>query len=156
MSGRWPPIIEGVKISRWRRAKGWLLTLIAWGVLLYLLQPLLHLLWAILLVGLGAQDALAQRQAHLLINDLLPFLAVIGLFALWLVSFAFVRRRRLADASRRTDQPGPLELERHAAHWGLTVEQVRTLQAARISVVHFKPNGDIEKLTGRIAREGRG
>ena len=74
-----------------------------------------------------------------------PFLRVAALFALWLVSFALVRRHLYLTKYRALNQPPALGRQEQVARSGISPELAAQLQEQRLSVVQVAENG---RLTG--------
>lgn len=123
-------------------------TLVAWSLYLYLWAPLATFgLW---LVGLRTSYLQLYLQQHQVNTALLFNLALIALFcAAVLIGWAEYNRIRFQGIDRRARQPDAT-IEEMAVALRASVEDVRTLQAARIATVRL---GDAASLIERVPSE---
>jgi len=136
----WPPLLLGSNVPRWRRVLDFVLTLMAWGMLLWTMRYTLDL----------AQDFLRPPRFEFsnmsppnwleLWYRLRPFFRFIAVLMLWLLFWALVRGRYLR-ATEPMPQPPPLSIAAQAADFGLTEEGVAPWREIRIGIVHFGADG---------------
>jgi poly-beta-1,6-N-acetyl-D-glucosamine biosynthesis protein PgaD len=134
---RWPPLIDRARVPLRNKLRDYLLTLLAWALMLYLLWPLLDILVELVQVGLGLREALPQGHARLFFQELLPFFKLILLFSLSLTVFAIGRRKHISATIDTRKPPAPLDPDRQATWFKLQPEQMTALQNNRISIVYF-------------------
>ncbi|MCQ7044167.1 hypothetical protein MRO49_25735, partial [Escherichia coli] len=82
---------------------------------------------------LDLRASMPPLRSRAIVNDLVPFFQLVGLFTLWLLFFVTVRWRTLHARRRAAIQPEPLEIERHAAFWKLAPQQVLARRDAKVS-----------------------
>jgi hypothetical protein len=126
----------------WVRVRDFVLTIAAWVVLMYWVRG------ALLLIGdwlsypffeLSTQPAPDWNRIW---STLAPFFAVSALLAAWLVYWA-AQRRTILGRQRWVTQPAPLDLETHAAQFGLRASDALALREARIATIRFDASGAI-------------
>ena len=137
---KWPPVIDAAAVPRWMVARDVVLTLAAWGLLIYFVRDLLWmaLYWPLALLGL---EIAPRWKPGELWHDMLPFLKVVALFVLWLIVFAMVRWRLLTNRVRTTHEPAALEPAVHADAFSVplsALERFRRMRRATIDVPERK------------------
>ena len=138
----WPPVILSHRGSAWIRVRDHVLTIAAWcvlgwrtrlglGMLLdYVTDPLFELTWH------------APPDWPVIWAALGPFLGIAALLASWI--FIRGRRRHLILAQQfDPTQPASLELDVHAAQWGLALGDMARLRGRRVATVRFEEDGRI-------------
>jgi hypothetical protein len=147
----WPPLIHGSRVPAWARARDVVLTLLAWGVLAWVLRDGLEL-------GIDYLRPPRFEFTHLSPPNLLElaarlsgFLAFIGALFGWLAFWAVVRRRRLR-LNAAVVQPPPLTLAAQAADFALPADSVAPWREARVLVLHFDAAGRVSH--GEVRRPG--
>ena len=149
MSTPWPPIIGNARVPWWVRLRDLVLTLLAWIVLLYAVSPIWIALW------LDIQLLLGFRMAHVASippspwHVLRPFLGVAALFALWLVSFAIVRRHLYLTKWHVSNQPPALPRKEQTERSGVSAELTEQLLGQRNSIVRFDAHGRLKDVDAR-------
>lgn len=141
----WPPIIDRAHVPWWCRLRDAVFTLLAWAVMLWLLQPLLIIAWHAVQVALGLRDALPAVHAQLFFHELVPFFKIIMLFSLSLSVMAISRREYLKSVVDARNPPPPLPPESQARRFSVDPAEVAKLQTQRISLVHID-RGTITKI----------
>ncbi len=137
MTTPWPPVIGAARVSSWARLRDIVLTVAAWGLLGYLLIPMLRALWIDMKVVLGLSPPGAVLALERLWQDLSPFLGLVALLMLWMVCYAAVRRVVVRRSQRVATQSPPLDRIKHVQSMGCSAEDAELLQQARIAVVEF-------------------
>ncbi|MBO9716792.1 MAG: hypothetical protein J7507_08250 [Pseudoxanthomonas sp.] len=131
---KWPPLIESAGLPRWVVARDVLATLLAWGVLLYLIRDMawMVLYWTMAILGVELPARWAPGE---LWRDTMPFLKVVALLVVWLVVFAVARWQLLTSRRRVEDQPAPLDPARQAVAFGLPGEALEQLRHSSSTTV---------------------
>jgi biofilm PGA synthesis N-glycosyltransferase PgaC len=132
-----------VESVSWPRVTGWaewLLTLIFWGLWVYLVSPLLSLLLWFLgislfvdrMIRLGGYQSLAQQLGHYSAT----------LLALWALMTAWVwwNQHRYGRHDRRGHFPPPITIGELAKSVGVTPEVIVALQGGRQIFMHYDAN----------------
>lgn len=140
------PIIDDSHAPVSARIRDVLLTLIAWLVLCWFLRDVLLLGWNIGQYLLGLRREFPPTQSRAIVDDLVPFFRLVGLFVAWLLLFGWLNWRRLQARRAATEQPLPLEPERHCAQWNLDAAQVAATRAARRSIARHDDKGRLIAL----------
>ena len=132
---RWPPLIDAGHLPWWVVARDTVATLFAWGVLLYVIRdlPWMAAYYALGVLGVDVPPPWPPGE---MVRDTLPFLKVVALLVLWLVTFAVARWHALTNRENAASQPEALEPEQQAEVFGVTVDVLRRLQAASSCTVH--------------------
>ena len=132
---RWPPLIDAGHLPRWVVVRDTVATLFAWGVLLYVIRdlPWMAAYYALRVLGVDVPPPWPPGE---MVRDTLPFLKVVALLVLWLVTFAVARWHALTNRENAASQPEALEPAQQAEAFGVTVDVLRRLQAASSCTVH--------------------
>lgn len=144
---RWPPIIEEGGLPRWARVRDIVLTLLAWCLILYLILDPALILGQRLLGLIGLAEPVDPGVRRRLAVEGRPFLLMSALLSIWLVAFALLRRKVLANTRRSKIAPEPLDPQRHAAHFGLDATRLAALRQARGTTVDVDRDGDIVRIS---------
>lgn len=153
---RWPPIIDNAHLPMWMRLRDFVLTLLAWLVLLYLLRDLLTAAAYGVLDRFGIEHGAPPWPAGKILRDLAPFMGVVLLLVMWLAAFTAVRWRLLADTRAALSQPEPLEPAIQAADLGFSPDDARQLRDSRAATVDLREDGTVSGVEPRPAtRVGR-
>jgi len=136
----WPPLLLGGNVPRWRQLLDVGLTLLAWGVLFWMMRYTLALAQDFLRPPHFEFSSMSPPNWLELAYRLSPFSRFIAALLLWLLFWALVRRRYLRATEPMT-QPPPLSIAAQAADFGLSEETVAPWREARILVVHFGADG---------------
>ncbi|WP_158985378.1 poly-beta-1,6-N-acetyl-D-glucosamine biosynthesis protein PgaD [Lysobacter panacisoli] len=146
---KWPPIIENARLPMWMRLRDFVLTLLAWLVLLYLLRDMMTAGGYWVLDRFGIEHPVPPWPAGKILRDLAPFMGVVLLLVGWLAAFALVRWRRLIDTREALSQPDPLEPAVQADALGLSRTDGSALQDSRVMVVHLREDGTVSGVEPR-------
>jgi len=143
MSNRaWPPLIHANRMPAWVRVRDLVLTVAAWIVLMYWVRGALLLIGDWLSYPFFELSTYPAPDWDRIWSTLAPFFAIAALLAAWLVYWA-ARRNKILARQRSVAQPAPLDLETHAAQFGLHAGDALALREARIATIRFDANGAI-------------
>lgn len=146
----WPPLILGARVSGWVRLRDGLLTLAAWGLLLWTMKHTLQLVADYLRPPVFQFSSLSPPNWVELWHRLDPFYNFIATLLLWLLLWALLRGRQLR-LTEAVPQPVPLSLAAQAADFGLDEAGIAPWREARILVVHFDAAGQPSHGDVRLA-----
>ena len=138
----WPPLIHGAYVSGRVQVRDFVLTVLAWGLLVYMVRGTLHLAYDYLRPPIFSFSSLSPPDWRELGGRLLPFWYFIAPLMLWLLVWALVRGRAM-KTTEPVSQPPELAREVHAAGFGLDTETIAHWPEQRILVVHFDADGNI-------------
>jgi poly-beta-1,6-N-acetyl-D-glucosamine biosynthesis protein PgaD len=145
----WPPLLGVEHQPRWLLVRDVLLTLLAWGVLLWMLAKPLALAWDFLLVKpyfeLSRHAPIDWRGKWAVLQ---PFALVSALLVLWMLAWAFLRTRPLA-AQVPQPAPAPLDAAEHAAHFGLDGPAVVQWREQKVGLAQFDQDNRLQAVTIR-------
>jgi poly-beta-1,6-N-acetyl-D-glucosamine biosynthesis protein PgaD len=122
------------------RVRDYAITLLAWGVLAWLLRDAVLLLVDWLrdpIFELTTQEAPDWERIG---RRLAPFLASAGMLAAWLLFWA-LRRRHVLAMQFDPAQPPPFEADRQAAFFGMDPAEARRWPGLRVATIHFDEHG---------------
>jgi len=138
----WPPLILAHRVPRWVRARDLVLTIAAWALLAYWMRGALLLICDWLSYPFFELSTYAAPDWKRIWSRVAPYLVIAALLAAWLVYWA-ARRRAILMRQQSTPPPAPLDLEVHAARFGLRSADVLSLREPRIATVAFDADGVI-------------
>lgn len=138
----WPPLVSPKRLPLLILARDALLTTGMWLLLAYLMRDglmlardfLSHPLFVLTVTEPPDWAALGRRMA--------PYAVLAAVLVGWLLFWAMVRRKRLADSSAKAS-PAALDPALQAAAFGLSGPEVARWQQMRSIVVDFRPDGAI-------------
>lgn len=138
MSARpWPPIITAQRLPWWLLARDMLLTLLAWGTLLWLVQRPIRVAWDYLFVAPHGQ---LTREAPIdwaaLATMLQPFAVVAAALVVWVLVWALLRIRPLRSKAPQP-QPAPLSAAEQAGHFGIDAGDLLQWQQQKVATARF-------------------
>lgn len=133
----WPPLIERAHMPGWAKARDIGLTLLAWGVLAWLLHGLAIAFWYATLDVIGIPHASPPWPRGKLLYDIQPYVVASVVLVAWLILFALLRWRLLTNTRQAAVQPRPLQADQLDGAFGLSASECEVLQ--RSSVVTFRP-----------------
>lgn len=157
---KWPPVIDAARAPWFVRLRDWLLTILAWALLLYLLRDGIRLL-----VDYFSNPIFQLTRTHSLDwmtvwDRLYVFLIMSAVTMLWLMLWGLVHRRRLQLAAHATP-PGSLPLDCHAASFNFEAADIEECRKLKVAIVRFDGNHRItsiaasEALTQRARKDTR-
>jgi poly-beta-1,6-N-acetyl-D-glucosamine biosynthesis protein PgaD len=138
----WPPLITSAQLPAWMRLRDLLLTLAAWGLLLYLMSDTLRLAHDYLRPPVFEFNSLEPPDWLELWGRLRPFFGFVAALVLWLLFWALVRGRHMRTTTP-VPQPAPLTLAAHAAGFDLDAATLESWPEARRLTVHFSADGRV-------------
>lgn len=110
----WPPLICGAKVPVWVRLRDLLLTVLAWGLMGYLMRDTLRLTYDFLRPPAFEFTKLSPPAWLDLWGRLQPFAHFVTVLVLWLLFWTLMHGRRMR-ATASLPQPVPLSLAAQAA-----------------------------------------
>ncbi len=144
----WPPLVGVERVPALVRARDIVLTLLAWGVLVWLLSDSIALAWDWLRAPMFTLTDVAPPDWARLGAELRPFALFSAALVGWLVFWALVRRRRIR-AMPPSPQPPALPAAEEAGALGLDAADLAQCRTWRSVVVEFDEAG-----RPRAARRG--
>ncbi len=133
----WPPLITARRLPWWLLARDAVLTLLAWGALLWLVQRPVRVAWDYLFVAPHGQ---LTREAPIdwaaLATMLQPFAVVAAALVLWVVAWALLRIRPLRSREPMP-QPPPLAAAEQAAAFGIDAAELQQWRQQKVATARF-------------------
>lgn len=134
---QWPPLITARRLPWWLLARDALLTLLAWGALLWLVQRPIRIAWDYLFVAPYGQ---LTREAPIdwvaLATMLRPFMVVAAVLVVWVLVWALVRIRPLQSREAQTP-PAPLAAAEQARTFGIDTDDLLQWQRQKVATARF-------------------
>lgn len=137
---RWPPLVGAERVPALVRARDVALTLLAWGVLVWLLRDSLALAGDWLRAPMFTLTDAAPPDWARLRAEFAPFAFFSAALVAWLVFWALVRRRRIR-ALPPSPQPPALPAADEARALGLDAAELAQWRSWRTVVVEFDEAG---------------
>ena len=143
---KWPPIIYRTSISPWVKLRDGMMTILAWTVLILLLQGL----WILI------RDFFSEPIFHLLPNQepdwlgiwirLRVFAILTGMVVIWILVFSIFRYEAIKRIKSTHHHPSKTDLNRLTAAFGLSLADIEGWQDLRCVDVYIDQNGRIEQV----------
>jgi hypothetical protein len=134
---RWPPILDARRVPLSIRVRDLVLTIAAWCLLIWRTRAGLGLALDYMSDPIFELTRHASPDWLLIWAALGPFLGIAAMLAAMIVARGRHRRHILAQQFDAA-QPAPLELDRHAARWGVPAADVARLRELRVATVRFE------------------
>jgi len=143
----WPPLIVAHRVPAWVRVRDLVLTIAAWALLVYWMRGALLLIGDWLSHPIFELSTYPEPDWERIWSRVAPYLVVAALLAAWLVYWA-ARRSSTLKRQQSMTAPAPLDLEMHAARFGLRADDVFSMREPRIVTVRFEAGGAIAPAEG--------
>jgi poly-beta-1,6-N-acetyl-D-glucosamine biosynthesis protein PgaD len=145
-AGPWPPIISARRLPWWLLTRDALLTLLAWGALLWLVQRPVRVAWDYLFVAPHGQ---LTREAPIdwagLATMLQPFTVVAAALVAWVLAWALLRLRPLRSLEPKP-QPQPLTAAEQAMAFGIDAGDLLQWQQQKVSTARFDTHNRLSAM----------
>ena len=138
----WPPIIGTRGAPLWVRVRDVAITIVAWALLAWWTRGALLLVWDWFTPPYFEINVQPIPDWGGIWTMLAPYIALAFVLVSWLAIWA-VKRRAVLRRQFDPHQPAALALDMHAAHWGLSTEDVTRLRSLPVATVRFDEAGVI-------------
>ncbi len=145
-----PPIIERPELQTWQqRSLYGLVTLLLWGLWMYLWTPLLSLVAWVLGVRFFVVEMLLPTNMTY-VQELFIYGQVILLMLVLILAWSHYNIWRFRGKERRSHQP-PLSPADEADWYGIDPKLVEQLRETRSAVVHYDDNNRLVTVQSRAS-----